>query len=156
MRLEDSNGKILDPINEVDMNGVLAKVGSSLDFCILSIGDDFIQAAGSEGGLLIQYRDSSGQYESDDSSLSLDMVKKIFLSYLNKVGSWKTEVSFSNQDDGAGDDTRMNQDQDTRLNSGSEDISIESLKNMVVKAVRNEAGGGVSRMIKRFIRNIFR
>lgn len=156
MRLEDSNGKFLDPVSEEDMNGVLAKIGSSLDFCILSDGDDFIQTAGSEDGLLIQYRDSSGQYESDDSSLSLDMVKKIFLSYLNKDASWKTEVTFSVQDDGAGDDTRMNKDRDAGLNSGPKDISVDSLKNMVVNAVKNEAGGGVSRMIKRFIRNIFR
>lgn len=154
MRLEDSDGKIFNPVSEDELSAVIDKVGGALDFCTLSNGDGFIQTAGSSGGLLIQYRDSSGQYESDDTSLSSGAVKDIFSAYLKGDESWKNGISFSkwSEDDGQAEDS----DSNARLNSGPKDFSPESIKKTVVNAVKGEATRSISSMVRRLIRNIFR
>jgi len=155
MKLEKSDGNFFDPVSEGELSGALGKIGRGLDFCILSDGDDFIQSADSDGGLIVQYRDSSGQYESDDSSISLEKANEIFLSYLKGDGTWKTAASYSKQEDYDSSDN-SNQSSRSGQDSFGGNISGDSIKDTLLHAVKSEASRGVSSMVRRFIRNIFR
>ncbi|MBI9104253.1 MAG: hypothetical protein JEY99_17680 [Spirochaetales bacterium] len=155
MTLEDSDGRFLKSVSEEDLFTVLEKIGKSLDFCILSNGGDFIQSAGSDGGQLIQYRDASGQYESDDTSLPLEKVKEVFLSYLKGDGLWKSSCSWTMQD-GPEESDEAQPGNMSKPDHLSGNLSGDSIKKTLINAAKGEATRSLSYMVRRFIRNIFR
>lgn len=94
MQLERSDGQVIDSPSEEDVQKAVHEVGDDLDYCILSDEEDFIQAAVAGGGLLIEYRDESGQYESEDVDVPEEIVSEAFIEFLNGEDDWKGSLVF--------------------------------------------------------------
>jgi hypothetical protein len=94
MQLERSDGHIVDSPDEEEVRGAVQEVGEDLDYCILSDEEEFIQVAVAGGGLVMEYHDESGQYESEDTDLPVETVIEAFIQFLNGEDDWKGAVDF--------------------------------------------------------------
>ena len=151
MQLEDSSGKISVPNNVTEVAEMIDRLGNGLDHCILSDGETFIQAAGSDPRLIVEYGDLSGHYEAAELH-SAGTVKELFSAFFRKDNSWKTMVAFSRavatsgsspENTGAGIDGA-----DETWQKDPQDNLLESLKNEVI--------GNITKRIPRSVRDIFR
>ncbi len=147
MELELSDGKFIsDPsIQEVE-DAVRKTSASSLDHCILSRGEDFIQTAGGRGGLILQYHDSQGMFESSR-ECSEDEVVSMFTGFFNGGNEWKGTVSFQSTGRGGDGSARTG----PQVPGGG-----FSLKDTITSAIKQETTGNVSRMARRAVRSVFR
>jgi hypothetical protein len=140
--LEDSNGGTLNTPSEAQIAATLEQVGSSLDHCILHLpGDAFVQTAGGGSGLLVQYGDASGMYESDRSDFDVATVTRMFSEAAAGVDRWKREFSFRKTDEPGG-------------GTGSEGSLKEQLLGQVKREIGREASRGVGNLIRKGIRGI--
>ena len=87
-RLETVSGEVIEAPSLTQLMQSLAEVDSDDEFCILSKGDDFIQAAYSEKGMIVQYKDDTGQYEAAE-LLMKPVAVMIFTTYMKGDDSWK-------------------------------------------------------------------
>ena len=94
MQLDRSDGHVVDSPSEEEVRKAVQEVGEDLDYCILSDEEDFIQVAVAGGGLLVEYRDESGQYESEDTDVPEEMVLEAFIQFLNGEDDWKGSLDF--------------------------------------------------------------
>jgi len=94
--LEPSKGPTIPNPTRQQIHDMLSRIGKDLNHCILTLGseDEFVQAAGEENRLLIQYRDATGMFESLQSDLSVETVERTFQDALSGNASWKTELGF--------------------------------------------------------------
>ena len=157
MKIEDSEGKILEAVNEGDVAAYIERIGKDLDHCILSDGDRFIQAASTGDGLLVEYRDATGYYRSDDESLSSETVLRLFSSFLRGEEDWKNELSFSLQ----GSSEAVTPERSAARSAGSSspnttEFEQKSIKDTVVDSVKREARNSFSYWIQRITRRFFR
>jgi hypothetical protein len=152
MKLELSDGKIIHSPGQHDIDDAIARIGSTLDHCILSEGDDYIQTAGGVGQFLIQYQAGGASFESTSSAVSAEQVKEIFRDYLAGGDSCKTMISFQSMTTGGGTEA-------VSQTGGSRDpasFTPGSLKQTFTNAAKQEAVNSVSYMIRRFVRRLFR
>lgn len=156
MDFERSDGKITQNPGKAEIDQVIDGIGRQYDFCILGEGDSFVQTAGSAGGLLVQYRDSRGMFESVSSSLDAVAVKDIFGQFLNGEAGWKTSMEFSPMEiGGAGADSSGGIE--TGPADGSRESRTEnSFADQLKDSVKKEAMNSVSRTARKITRGIFR
>lgn len=138
MELEDSNGTVTQPGSSADVAAVVRRLGNGIDHCILSDGDLFLQAAGSDPELTVQWGDGSNLYEASE-TLSEQTAIDLFSAFYECDPSWKTKVSFVPAEGG-----------------GSAPSGGRSLKDDVMSSVKGEIQYGISGLIRRAIRNILR
>ncbi len=99
VRLEDSNGHVIQNPTEDQIRATINKIGSGIEHCVLSTGDTFIQTAGSKDGLFVEVNEGSGLREASRADLSPEEVFQIFTGFLSKSMSWKEQFSSSSQTD---------------------------------------------------------
>ena len=150
IELECSDGKIIQNPGKTEADDTIAKIGNELDFCILSDGDDFIQTAASDGGLLVQYKDAGGMFESARSDFDCGTVQDFFRQFLDRKDDWKSSAEFTTMDSG-----------ETASDAGASENSRaagpkKSLKETLMDSVKNEAVNSVNRAAKKVTRNLFR
>ncbi|MDZ7794427.1 MAG: hypothetical protein U5P10_12285 [Spirochaetia bacterium] len=157
MKLEDSSGTVTEARSPKDIESLIDKVGKGIDHCILSDGDAYIQTAASGSGLLVQYGDSSGNYEGIDPSLPPQTVKKMFTAFFQHDESWKTHTAFSQI--GEAKPASAASSPAGASQAAESPGSREDLKNSVINSVKREAQTSFSymirRVLRRFIRRIF-
>ncbi len=152
MQLEDSNGKVVVPKSPAEVDQMIDHLGVDLNHCILSEGELFIQAAGSSPGLIVQYGDTSGNYESAE-TLPPGIVKELFGAFFQKDDSWQTKVSYTRIGGGNSSsdapNPRVAQERGERQQE-------KSLKDSLLDSVKREVGHNVSGMVRRGVRGVFR
>lgn len=92
--LEMSSGDLLENPSARDIKKQLSTLGEDNDFAILSLGDDYVQAAVSDDGYYLEYSDESGQYGSTTPGIDMETVVKIFQLFLKKDSDWKQLVEW--------------------------------------------------------------
>ncbi|MGC9311585.1 MAG: hypothetical protein ACP5IA_02750 [Sediminispirochaetaceae bacterium] len=162
MDLERSDGKITQNPGKAELEQVIDGIGREYDFCILGEGDSFVQTTGSDGGLLVQYRDEEGMFESVRSDLDSAAVKDIFIQFLNGQSGWKTSMEFSQMEmGGAGADSGAAADSGGGIKTGAADGSGEgrtekSFADQLKDSVKKEAMNSVNRAARKITRGVFR
>ena len=86
--LEMANGDKMEAPSMAQLMASLGKLGADNDFCILTYDNDFIQAAYSEKGYTVQFKDATGQYEATELHPQ-STVMMMFTSYLNSEDDWQ-------------------------------------------------------------------
>ncbi len=152
MQLEDSNGKFFVPQSPAEIDQVIDRLGRGLDHCILSEGEDFIQAAGAAPGFVVEYGDASGHYEAAG-TLPPETVKELFAAFFQKDDSWRTKVNFTRIGGGASSSGAASQETDREGSPGRQE---KSLKDSLLDSVKREVKHNVSGMVRRGIRDVFR
>jgi hypothetical protein len=151
MQLEDSSGKVLTPRNVTEVTEIVDRLGKGLDHCILSDGDIFIQAAGSDPQFVVEYGDSSGHYEAAGLH-SAQTVRDLFSAFFQKDNSWKTMVAFSpvsTASSGSPESTGAGA-------GGARGTWQKNPQDSLLESVKREVKNNVTRMVRRGVRNIFR
>ncbi len=185
VRLEDSVGRVVESPSEDAVRGSVGAIGSSVDHCILDLGEaGFVQAAGSSGALIVEYRDGSGMYSSSGANLDTAAVQRIFVDAMNGRTEWKREFSFEPVATGGGTGDRAATDAGGGggilsafgggglgvgrragrrapgarggVGVGGRRVRGGSLSNEVARTVGSEARFGLRRFIRRIIRNLVR
>ena len=151
MQLEDSNGRILEPAGVTEVTDMVNRLGKELDHCILSDGDAFIQAAGSDPRLVVEYRDLSGYYRADN-PLPVGTVKEFFSAFFQKDDSWKTMAAFSRVDESASGAAKTGESDAYGVNGDRE----KDLKSGLLDAATRGVKSNLFRLLRRGIRNLFR
>lgn len=162
MDLERSDGKITQNPGKAELEEVIDGIGREYDFCTLGEGDSFVQTAGGDGGLLVQYRDSSGMFESVRGDLDKATVQDIFSQFLNGQTGWKTSIDFSPMemgDSGADSDSAAGSAGGIRTGAadGSQEGRTEkSFADQLKDSVKKEAMNSVNRAARKITRGVFR
>lgn len=152
MQLEDSNGKFVVPQSPAEIDQMIDRLGRDLDHCILSEGEQFIQAAGSAAAMIVQYGDTSGTYEAAE-TLPSETVKELFAAFFHKDNSWRTRVSYTPMEGGSHSSGASGPEADREGAAGQQD---KSLKDSLLDSVKREVTHNVSGMVRRGIRDVFR
>ena len=149
--IEDSNGNITNDPGKEQIRALVERIGGDLDFCILNLGEEhgFVQAAGSKNRLLIQYRDASGMYDSEDSDFSVETVTKIFSDTIAGNTDWKKQYAFSLSDTPAGGSGSAYNAEKVQSDAK------RTLKDHLVDAVKSEAAYKAKRIISKGIGGLF-
>jgi|SRR5690554_3452150 len=142
--LEDSKGHIIQNPTEDQIRTTINKIGNEIDYCILTMGNTFIQTAGSKNGLMIQVNDGSVVKEADRADFSPEEVCRAFLGFLHKNGSWKEQYSLGPLP--ASVNTSGGQTSAKQMNKQQFDVKDE-----VVKALKSEGMYKTRRLIRRGI-----
>ncbi len=151
MQLEDSSGKVSTPRNVTEVTEMVDRLGKGLDHCILSDGDIFIQAAGSDPRLVVEYGDSSGHYEAAGLH-SAGTVKDLFTAFFNNNDSWKTMVAFSPANAASGGSP-----ENTGTGAGrAPETWRTDPKGSLLESLKHEVKNNVTRIVRRGVRDIFR
>jgi len=85
--IEMANGDKFDKVNEEVIEKCISQVNDDNFFVILNSGDDYLQAAISDQGFIVQYSEGGNQFEAEE-YLSKDQTIAIFNKYL-KGEDWK-------------------------------------------------------------------
>ncbi|NOY36831.1 MAG: YIP1 family protein [Chlorobi bacterium] len=93
-QLEMANGDMFDNPGTKTLSKELDNLSAENEHAILSHGDDFIQAAVTDDGFLMEYRDNSGYFASEATNLSKDKVVTVFLLFLKDDPSWKEMITW--------------------------------------------------------------
>lgn len=157
MKLELSDGNIINNPAQSDIDDAISKIGVGLDHCILNDGGNFIQTAGDSGQLYVQYREGNAFFESS-SMVSKDQVTAIFRDYLSGGLSWKTMIAFETSDAGEAKATTSQDETGNAVagGTGPTSFSAESLKNTFTHAAKQETVNSISYLIRRLVRKLFR
>ncbi|TVQ19137.1 MAG: hypothetical protein EA382_16920 [Spirochaetaceae bacterium] len=158
--MEDSNGATISNPSEAQIAETLGRIGAGIDHCSLSLpGDSFVQAAGAHNQLFVEYRDASGIYTSAKKDFDATAVARIFVDAMNGKEGWKTDYNFQRGEDGGGDAAQPRESRIRGMAGAAGDASKRFGSQMVGEArreVSSEASYGVSRVIRQFIRSLFR
>jgi hypothetical protein len=157
MYLEDSDGKIIENPTEAQLVSVLNLIGGGLDHCVLTFADStgrewFVQTAGSKAGLLLQYSDASGQYESTRSDFDVATVGRVFLDAAKGVQAWKKEFAFRQTDGPEQASAPTGSREPDRQAAGGE----RSFKDQLLDAVTNGSLSSAGSIIRKGVKSIFR
>lgn len=82
MKLELSNGSIIENPTHSDLENWIRKIGTEIDHLILIDGDDFIQTAGEQDSLVIQ-RQEAGDLDDTEDTFDTETVIQTFQEYLD-------------------------------------------------------------------------
>ena len=185
VRLEDSEGRVVESPSEEAVRATVGAIGSSVDHCILDLGEaGFVQAAGSSGALIVEYRDSSGMYSSSGANLDVGTVQRIFVDAMSGRTEWKREIPFEPATAGGGTGESAATEAGGRAGIlsafggggpgfgrsarrgaagalggagvGGRRMRGGSLSNEIARTVGSEARFGLRRFIRRIIRNLVR
>jgi predicted HNH restriction endonuclease len=148
MKLELADGRTLNNPDRKTVENALASLDrNNNDHAILDAGS-FIQTATTSEGYLLEYRDNSGYFRSEKEDLSLDIVKKAFISFLVGDNSWKESTAWVAAEDGQGavaGDSSVSANSSQK--SGEGDFAGDIVSNIKKSVKRN-----ISRKIGRFFK----
>ncbi|RKX90330.1 MAG: hypothetical protein DRP59_09910 [Spirochaetes bacterium] len=137
MRLEFANGRVVDVNEKEQLLKELDSLGGDNEHAIL--GDaEFVQTAYSGPGFLLQYKDSSGMYESSESNYEIDTVKDIFSKFLTKDQHWKESVNWEQTGGGHGDTGQK----------ASASFGSTNLKDELIRSAKKSALNWLKRKIR--------
>ncbi|MFW6228221.1 MAG: hypothetical protein ACOC2V_02075 [Alkalispirochaeta sp.] len=175
--LEDSDGGMQDNPSEAQIAAILERIGTSLDHCVLHLeGDYFVQTAGDTSGLLLQYSDSSGFYESPATDFDVATVARIFADSAAGRDGWKQKYVFHRTDGPGGAEESVSPETSrgssfrmpgtgtgsaneagagTLAGAGGGSFK-DQLLNQVKREIGREASRGVGNLIRKGIRGISR
>jgi len=162
MKLELSDGKIIQNPEKKELDEIIGKIGRDFDFCILSEGDTFIQTAASDSGLIVQYSKADEMFESVKSDLGKSVVCSIFGQFLDHRNGWESAVEFSAMETGStGVDSGSGSDSAEGIKTGASDGSQtpqdeKSFAEQLKDSVKKEAMNSVNRAAKKITRGVFR
>lgn len=153
--LEDSTGAHIENPDEAQISEGLSRIGAGCDFCGLSFSENsFVQAAGEQNKLFVQYRDKSGLFESAKTDFDVQTVTKIFMDAMNGKDSWKTDYNFQP----AESDEATGEQKDSRVR-GMADAAGSASKNFgsrMASQAKREATSEVSMKVSRLVRDSIR
>ena len=86
--VEMANGETFDDVNEEKLKEAVARLDDENFFMILTSDDNFIQAAYSDQGYDLQYKEGQTQYVARD-YLTEEKAVEAFISYFQGDGTWK-------------------------------------------------------------------
>ncbi|MFP4432189.1 MAG: hypothetical protein ACOCW6_07550 [Spirochaetota bacterium] len=164
MFLEDSDGGRKNNPSEADIRATIARIGDSLDHCILHLpGDAFVQTAGGQNRLLIQYADASGFFESATADFDSATVGSIFAAAMAGDDAWKGQYVFEKTGEaegeteaGGGGASRM--DRPASPEGSATPVAGGSLKDQLLGSVKRElnreASRGIGNLVRKGIRSL--
>lgn len=158
MKLEDSNGKISEPKAVSEITDMIDRLGKDVNHCILSDGDLFIQTAGEGPELIVQYGGPSGHYEAA-SAVPAETVKEMFTAFFQNDPSWRTKVVFTSVEGGPSSGevaSRGGIPGGVANRNASAGSQGRGLKDDLINSVKGEVRYGLSGVIRRIVRSIFR
>ena len=126
---------------------MIDRLGRDLVHCILSQGEEFIQAAGSASGMI-----STGLYEAAE-TLPAGTVKELFAAFFQKDDSWRTRVSYTCMSGPDSSSRAADPEVGRERGSGQQE---KSLKDSLLDSVKREVTHNVSGIVRRGIRDVFR
>ena len=158
--LEDSNGATISNPSEVQISEALGRIGAGIDHCSLSLpSDSFVQAAGGQNQLFVEYRDSSGMYSSAKKDFDVVSVTRIFVDAMSGKDGWKTDYNFQRNEDGGAEASPARESR-IRGMAGAAGGAGKRFGGQMAGQARREASSevsyGVSRIIRQFVRSLFR
>lgn len=145
MTLEDSNGRVREPVDDRMIDDAVGRLGrGEFEHLILAEGTRFIQAAGGPEGLLLEYNDGGTHFTSATAGLPEELITRALKGFLHNQPGWNAVTSFNPAGGG--------------LAGGSPERKPAShtIKETLTSAARNEAAYGARRLIRRVIRSVFR
>lgn len=152
MNCEFSNGTNWTVTDAASLEERLRGLGND-DHVILSEGDLFIQMAGADSPVTIQYGDGTNLYECDD-ALSRDQAIPLFLSFYQRDDRWRTAVTWGESVPGSGGSseriTTSAADDRDRGHSGRKGFG-EQIADDAVNMVKRKAQNAVRRGLRRFL-----
>ena len=92
-KFEMASGDIVEEAEKSDVKDAINNLSEDNEYMILSKGTKFIQAAVTEDGYLLEYRDQTGYYRSADTDLTKADLEDVFYGFL-KEKDWKDEVNW--------------------------------------------------------------
>ena len=96
--MEMANGESVSDVNKGDLRNALSELNEDNNYISLRKGGTFVQAAVTEDGYLMEYRDESGYYESEAQDLSESTVKVVMYGFLDGDKGWKKEIDWEKLD----------------------------------------------------------
>ncbi len=86
--VEMANGDTFSDVSEETLGDCINKLDDDNFFIILSNGDDFMQAAYSDQGLIVQYKEYGQQFEAEE-YLTTEQTVELFNNYYRGSTDWK-------------------------------------------------------------------
>ena len=104
MKLQPENGEVVSNPDDAAIERMIRSIdGEENNFVILDSGRPdnwFIQTAGDQTALIVEYRQEGKQYTSGDTSVPVEKVISIFQRYARGDDSWKAELQWEVMDMG--------------------------------------------------------
>jgi hypothetical protein len=94
--IEMANGDTFNAVTDKILTDNFNKMNDDNFFLILGHGNNFIQAAYSEKGYTVEYKENGVQYSADE-ILSKEETLTLFKKYLNEDSDWNTGVQWEKQ-----------------------------------------------------------
>jgi hypothetical protein len=92
--MEMANGEKMSEVDKSDLRKALKELDEDNNFISLRKGATFVQAAVTDDGYLMEYRDNTGYFESEKADLSESEVKDIMYAFLEGKKDWKDEIEW--------------------------------------------------------------
>ena len=142
--LEDSDGGQRANPSEAEISAAIARIGDSLDHCILHLpGGAFVQTAGGRNRLFIEYGDASGLFESAKTDFDAAMVAGVFAAAMAGNDAWKAQYVFERTGEAQGG-------AETSPAGGSLN---DQLLGSVKRELNREASRGIGNLVRKGIRS---
>lgn len=141
MKLELANGKKIDNPDQKAVNEALESLKSrDNDFAILG-DDNYIQAAVTSGGFLMEYQDSEGHFNSSSDSLTIETVKSVFSKYHSGDSSWQNDIQWVPEEATAPCSCGCESCGSAQKQSAKEDDLFEELKGQAINWAKKKLRG---------------
>jgi hypothetical protein len=92
--MEMANGEQMAGVEKSDIRKAFKDLDEDNNYISLRKGSTFVQAAVTDDGFLMEYRDNSGYYESEDANISEKEVKDVMYGFLEGKKDWKNEIDW--------------------------------------------------------------
>ena len=91
-KIEMANGESMEQVEKSDLHKALKKLDEENNFLSLSKAGKFIQAAVTDDGFLMEYRDNTGYFKSEATDLSRNDVKDAMYDFMEGNKNWKEDI----------------------------------------------------------------
>jgi hypothetical protein len=92
--LEMANGEEMSDVDKSDLRKAFKDLDEENNYISLRKGTTFVQAAVTEDGFLMEYRDNKGYFRSDNANISEKEVKDVMYGFLEGKKDWKDEIDW--------------------------------------------------------------
>ncbi len=92
--LEMANGDKMSDVDKSDLKNALKKLDEDNNYISLRKGTTFVQAAVTDDGYLMEYRDNTGYFKSEKADISESEVKDVMYEFMEGKKDWKDEIEW--------------------------------------------------------------
>jgi hypothetical protein len=92
--LEMANGEEMSDVDKSDLRKAFKDLDEENNYISLRKGTTFVQAAVTDDGFLMEYRDNKGYFRSDNANISEKEVKDVMYGFLEGKKDWKDEIDW--------------------------------------------------------------